>query len=226
MNIEKRYSTAYHPSGNGIAERSVQIMKRTLAKLIDGCTEDWSLYLPITQLLINNRVSKALQSTPFSLFFARDMNAPITYTDKDGNIQRKEYLTHDEMLKRIDYMSQIVFPAIAERQQMVNDLRKGKVDKKNIQVNFTKGSYVMARVRDRHNALSPVYDGPYQVVRRNEGNAYILRDEEGMLISRNFTAEELKGISQDSVVPRSELYEIEAIIDDNGNSNNREYLVK
>jgi hypothetical protein len=226
MDIEKRYSTVYHPSGNGIAERSVQIMKRTLAKLIDGCTEDWSLYLPITQLLINNRVSKALQSTPFSLFFARDMNAPITYTDKEGNIQRKEYLTHDEMLKRIDYMSQIVFPAIAERQKMVNDLRKGKVDKKNIQVNFKKGSYVMARVRDRQNALSPAYDGPYQVVRQNEGNAYILRDEEGMLISRNFIAEELKSISQDSVVPRSELYEIEAIIDDNGNSRNREYLVK
>lgn len=226
MDVEKRYSTVYHPQGNGIAERAVQTTKKTLAKLIEGSTEDWSEYIPIVQLMMNNKVSKALQTSPFSLFFARDMNAPITYTDKDGKIQSKEYMTEDELLKRIDYMSQIVFPAIAEKRQMVNDLRQGKVDEKNIQVHYPNGSIVMARVKNRYNALSPVYEGPYKVVRRNNGNAYILRDEEGMIITRNFVAEELKAVSRDSVIPKSELYEIEAIIKDSGDPKNRQYLVK
>jgi hypothetical protein len=31
-------------------------------------------------------------------------------------------MSNDELLKRIDYMSQIVFPAIAERHKMYTDL--------------------------------------------------------------------------------------------------------
>lgn len=81
-------------------------------------------------------------------------------------------------------------------------------------------------VGDRHSALSPAYEGTYNVVRRNEGNAYILGDEEGMIISWDFVAEELKSLSQDSFIPKSESYEIEAIIKDSGNDRNLQYLLK
>ena len=226
MQIEKRYSTQYHPEGNGISERYVGIVKKTLAKLLNGNIEDWHNYLPICALLINNKISKKLQSSPFSLMYARNMNAPINYYDHQGNLKSKRYMSNEELLKRIDYMGQLVFPAIAEQHQRYTDKLNGKIDQKNIQVNFKAGTYVMHKILHKTNAFAPSYVGPYQVIRQNDGGAYILRDEEGMLMSRNYVASELKAINQEEIIPKSELFEVEAIIQDNGNPQNREYLVK
>ena len=226
MQIEKRYSTQYHPEGNGISERYVGIVKKTLAKLLNGNIEDWHNYLPICALLINNKISKKLQSSPFSLMYARNMNAPINYYDPQGNLKSKRYMSNEELLKRIDYMGQLVFPAIAEQHQRYTDKLHGKIDQKNVQVNFKAGTYVMHKILHKTNAFAPSYVGPYQVIRQNDGGAYILRDEEGMLMSRNYIASELKAINQEEIVPKSELFEVEAIIQDNGNPQNREYLVK
>jgi hypothetical protein len=226
MQIEKRYATQYHPQGNGIAERYVGTVKKTLAKLLNGNIEDWHNYLPICALLINNKISKKLQSSPFSLMYARNKNAPINYYDVDGELKSKRYMTNDELLKRIDYMSQLVFPAIAEQHKRYTDKLNGKIDAKNVQVNFKPGTYVMHKILHKTNAFAPSYVGPYQVIRQNDGGAYILRDEEGMLMSRNYVASELKAINQEEIIPKSELFEVEAIIQDSGDPQNREYLVK
>ncbi|CEP17075.1 hypothetical protein [Parasitella parasitica] len=226
MQIEKRYSTQYHPEGNGVSERYVGLVKKTLAKLLNGNVEDWHHYLPLCALLINNKISKKLQSSPFSLMYARNMNAPINYYDPQGRLRSKQYMSNDEMLKRIDYMGQLVFPAISERHQAYTDKLNGKINEKHVQVNFKPGTYVMHKILNKTNAFAPSYVGPYQVIRQNDGGAYILRDEEGMLLSRNYVASELKAINQEEVIPKSELFEVEAIIQDNGDPQNREYLVK
>ncbi|CEP12683.1 hypothetical protein [Parasitella parasitica] len=215
MQIEKRYSTQYHPEGNGIAERYVGgTVKKTLAKLLNGNIEDWHNYLPICALMINNKISKKLQSTPFSLMYARNMNAPINYYDVDGNLKSKRYMTNDELLKRIDYMSQLVFPAIAEQHKRYTDKLNGKIDQKNVQVNFKPGTYVMHKIMHKTNAFAPSYVGPYQVIRQNDGGAYILRDEEGMLMSRNYVSSELKAINQEGIIPKtSDFTDTEFIID-------------
>ncbi|KAG1190804.1 hypothetical protein G6F70_009370 [Rhizopus microsporus] len=106
MGIDRRYTTPYHPSANGAAERYVQTAKKTLAKILEGAIGDWHHFIPAVQLMINNKISTRLQSTPFSLMFARNMNDYIDYRDDAGNKLKKEYMPHDELLKRIDYMSQ------------------------------------------------------------------------------------------------------------------------
>ena len=84
----------------------------------------------------------------------------------------------------------------------------------------------MVRVRDRYNNLSPAYQGPYSVVRKTEGGTYVLKDEEGILMSRNYVPEELKLISQEEIIPEDELYVVEAIIDHRGEPGDREHLVR
>ncbi|CEG69589.1 hypothetical protein RMATCC62417_05642 [Rhizopus microsporus] len=113
MAIDKRYITAYHPASN-LSERFVQSTKNVLAKIMEGNGEDWHYYAPAVQLMLNNKVSKRLNSTPFSLMFARRMNNFMRYDDKD---ETKEmlYMTHEELMNRIDYMSNIIFPPTAER---------------------------------------------------------------------------------------------------------------
>jgi hypothetical protein len=225
MAIDKRYITAYHPASN-LSERFVQSTKKVLAKIMEGNGEDWHYYVPSVQLMLNNKISKRLNSTPFSLMFARKMNDFIRYDDNDGGSNEKSYMTHDELMKRIDYMSNIIFPAISERTKAYTNLQKGIADKKHRIINYPEGSYVMIRVRDRYNNLSPAYQGPYSVVRKTEGGSYVLKDEEGILMSRNYSPEELKLISQEEIVSEDELYVIEAIIDHRGEPGNREYLVR
>jgi hypothetical protein len=84
MSIEKGYSTQYHPQGNGLAERFVGVAKKTLAKLIDGALEDWHLLIPICMLLMNNKISKRLESSPFSLMYARNITSPLITMIKKG----------------------------------------------------------------------------------------------------------------------------------------------
>ncbi|KAG1454995.1 hypothetical protein G6F57_015383 [Rhizopus arrhizus] len=203
MAIDKRYITAYHPASN-LSERFVQSTKKVLAKIMEGNGEDWHYYVPAVQLMLNNKVFKRLNSTPFSLMFARRMNDFIRYDDK-GESKEKSYMTHEELVNRIDYMSNIIFLAIAERTKAYTDIQKGIADKKHRVIDYPEGSYVMVRVRDRYNNLSPAYQGPYSVVRKTTGGSYVLKDEE-----------ELKLISQEEIIPEDELYVIEAIIDHRG----------
>ncbi|KAG0931848.1 hypothetical protein G6F64_011587 [Rhizopus arrhizus] len=185
MGIDKRYTTPYHPSANGAAERYVQSAKKILAKFLEGATEDWHHYIPSVQLMINNKISTRLQTTPFSLMFARNINDFIEYRDDAGELKKKEYMPHDEMLKRIDYMSQVVFPAIQDRIDLYTKRQKEKADNKNRQSTFPEGS-------------------PYRIVHQVQGGAYILRDVDETLMSRNYSPEELKIISQDEVIPKDE----------------------
>lgn len=57
----------------------------------------------------------------------------------------------------------------------------------------------------RRNKLSPAYEGPYTVVRETKGGSYVLMDEQGLLMPRDFPPSHLKLISQDEIVSLDEI---------------------
>ena len=224
LGIDHRLTTPYHPRANGIAERWVQSATHIIRKRIEGAGKDWDYYVPSTQLALNMRVSKRLQSPPFSLMFARNVNEFRDYRNEDStNVKPMSY---DQLVERIEHMQKVVFPALKERTMVYINTQKKKFDQKHRLIDFPQNSHVMARVQTRGSKLAPVYEGPYTVLRKTQGGSYILQDETGSLMPRDYAPSELKLISQDEVVPVDELYEVQAIINHRGKPNKREYLVR
>jgi hypothetical protein len=135
-------------------------------------------------------------------------------------------MDNDELLKRIEYMSDIVFPAIKERTEMYNKMMKNQFDKRHRLVDYPIGSFVVVRKKGIQKSLAPVYEGPYEVIRKNDNNNYTLRDEMGLLMPRDFTPSELKLVSQDALIAEEEVYEFDGIVDHRMNNGQREYKIR
>lgn len=190
--FDHRLATPYHPRANGLAERFVQTTTNVIRKNVDGATQDWDLYVKPIQLALNNKVASYHGTTPFALMFNRAMNGFRDYSNDD--IPRP--LTEEELMDRIDLMSKTVFPAISERATALAQLKKGKHDAKYRIIKFPEGSKVMIKDMLRSKKLDPRYEGPYTVVRQTQGGSYVLRDEQGLLASRNFAPSQLKLVSR------------------------------
>jgi hypothetical protein len=230
MKIEHRFITPLKASTNGLAERYVQSVKRMLAKVTRGIGNHWDYHLPSVQLAINNRVSRRLQTSPFSLMFARKMNdrKGIRFAqDSDGT---KQPMSTDELLARINFMSDIVFPALNNRTAAQIELEQARFNNSHKLVSFKPESYVMIKLPGKAPQLSPSYVGPCKVVRQTRGGSYLLRDETGTLMPRDYAPYELKSVSKEEIIQgdskTEKSYEVEAIIDHRGKEGQHEYLVR
>jgi hypothetical protein len=131
MGFDHRFITPMHASVNGVSERWVQKTKRLLAKNTRGIGNDWDMHLNAVQLALNNKISKKVNSTPFSLFFARKMAEPYGFRSDEHNSlapERRKPMSHEELMKRINYMTDIVFPAIHAKSIAHLELEKARFD--------------------------------------------------------------------------------------------------
>lgn len=225
LGIDRRYTTPYHPQGNGSAEASIKIAVNALRKMIQANGRDWDHYLPIIQVCINRHIKTKTMSSPFSLMYARRVNMPDDYANKNYPLP-KDMMTVKELEERIVHMENIVFPAIMDRTKKINEEYSKRYNKKNVMVDIPVGSHVMVHLRSRASKLAPIYEGPYTVTRRNKGGSYELKDEQNELLHRNYTPSELKLVNIDESAIEDEYFEVEAIRDHRGNAGHREFLVK
>lgn len=218
--IEQRLISAYHPRANGLAERNVQTALNTIRKSIQGIKKDWDKYVPAVQLAMNAKVAALHGSTPFSLMFGRRLNGFQDYRE----VQSRP-LTSKKLQERLAYITTVVYPAISERSKKAQEgmIQRFKTHAKDVL--FPEGSFVMVKDVTRNDKMDPRYEGPFKVIRRNKGGAYILQDNTGALLSRNFPPSALKLISQDPILA-GQSYEVEAILNHDGEGRHRRYLVK
>ncbi|KAG2194264.1 hypothetical protein INT47_009674 [Mucor saturninus] len=152
---------------------------------------------------MNAKVTKRNGTAPYNLMFARAMNGFKRYAD-DPSVPA---LTEDELQERIKDMADVVFPAIAERAKAMTNAQKGKFDNKYRMIKFPANSQVMIKEL-QHGKLEPAYQGPYTVVREKQGGSYVLMDEQGLLMPREYPPSQLKLISQDKLVSLDEVQKI------------------
>lgn len=224
MTASHRFTTPYHPRGNGIAEAAVKKLKSIMRKMLNGATVDWKRYLASAQYMANLKVASLHHSSPFSLFFARRANELADYRSVENAL-----LSQDQLEGRLKYMTDLVFPSIAGKIDKVQAYWKDQFDSKHNLVNIPDGSLVMTVVERKTGGLQPEYEGPFKVVRRTRGGSYMLLDGDGKLLSRNYSPNQVRLIRAPDVVDLDETYEVEKILDyklDDDNPGKYLYLVK
>ena len=214
--------TAYHPQANGAAERTVQTTSTAIYKLLEGRDIDWDLFTPSIQYFTNMKVSQRHGSTPYSLLFARQANELKDYST-DTIL---EPLHHDRLKERLDYMSTLVFPAIATRTK--NEIKKMAVAfDKQTKVHtdaFLPGAIVMAKNEMRSSKSEERYTGPFTVKRRSASGPYVLVDQMGNEFTRPRSSLKLVKNGQVSSTDR---LGVKCITDERKDADDRwEYLVQ
>ncbi|KAG1128279.1 hypothetical protein G6F38_013628 [Rhizopus arrhizus] len=78
--------------------------------------------------------------------YARRVNMPDDYANKKYPIPN-DLMTVKELEERIKHMEEIVFPAILERTQKINEEYSKRYNNKNIMVDIPVGSHVMVPIQ-------------------------------------------------------------------------------
>ena len=149
--------------------------KEMLAPMLNGELNCWPLLLPKAQFAYNMKVHERHGSTPFSLMFARQAN-PLLDDRPGSDVVTRHALTESEQKAQLCTMSEIVFPAISKRTKtMVQKAHKCFCKNHRMVPNdLPPGTMVMALVQDWNQKLDPRYEGPYMVICKNHGGAYVL----------------------------------------------------
>ncbi len=123
---------------------------------------------------MNAKVSEYHGCTPYSLLFARPLNGLQNYETSESRLHSAE-----EMQKRLDYMTKVVYPAVNKRvKRRIDQASQRPSNQPRIQL-FTPGAYVMALDELRTTKGQPRYTGPFTVIRRTRGGSYILKGPDG-----------------------------------------------
>jgi hypothetical protein len=128
-------------------------------------------------------------------------------------------------------LTKVVYPAINAKATSVTDARavKRAADagvKPGTQIadKFPPGAFVMVFNELKTSKSEPTYLGPYKVVRRNQGGAYVLSDPRGKLFKR--APDHLKLVLRTQDANEANAFNAVKIIDHRGTIDNREYLVE
>ncbi|KAG0349421.1 hypothetical protein BGZ54_004375, partial [Gamsiella multidivaricata] len=159
----------------------------------------------MAQLAMNTRIVALHNSSPFSLFFARRFNGFHNFSnDKD------ERLSHSELLERLQYMTEVVFPAVSAKSRATQKRMIERFNRTVLHNEFPDGAKVMTLDPILGDKLTPKYEGPYVVVRRTTGGAYVLKDGTGDLLQRQYAPSQLKLVLDDY---DDTTYEVEEILE-------------
>ena len=139
---------------NSAVERTIREVRQAIKKKCDKHPKEWKSFLPVIQMEINERVSKRMKSSPFSLMFARRRGVFLG----DG----KE---NQEVLERRNAdMLEIVYPEVAatakrNSKRVCEEANSRRTLTDNV---FRPGDLVMHEQITRSKSQMR-YNGPFQV---------------------------------------------------------------
>jgi len=181
FNIKHIYAAPRHSRGNAPAERAIQSVEDKINTLISSSRDrlDWEAALPIVGLSMNTRKCRSTQFTPFELMFGR----PYHPIQASLETQRNQTLSTEIMRTQIEEMH----AEAIENSSEAHLASKKTFDASRRVDSFPVGNKVLCKGRDRRAKLSRKFEGPYEVVGR-EDDIYQLKDHSsGRVVTRHIS---------------------------------------
>jgi len=180
LNIKHLKASAYHHESIGSLENSHKAMGAYLRMQTQNQSQTWSSWVPFWCFAYNTTVHTDTKYTPFELVFGQLCNVPNNIMDLEPLYNFNSYPLE------LKYRLQI---AQAEaRENLISDKlkRKSDYDKSANPVTYKPGDLVLVR-SETGSKLSPIYNGPYEVVEELSPNVKIKKDGKYVILHKNRT---------------------------------------
>ncbi|GBG72563.1 hypothetical protein CBR_g12133 [Chara braunii] len=188
--IGAAHTIAYHPQSNAPVERGHQTLVDALAKWCKGRTEQWSRYLRYAVWADNITVKSSTGYPPYTLWFGRHCPLPIEFhVDTWTSVSWKTNMTRIELLEAlIQQIAENLDTEVTKAGENIErEMVKGKdrwdknlrVRKAPIRVNDLVLMYDSSLEKTWSRKLANQWMGPYKVLKRLDGGAYMLAELDG-----------------------------------------------
>ena len=228
MKIDRRFIAPYNPRCDGKVERVIGVVMSVIKKQVQGADQHWPRMCPMTQLCVNNRISRITQSTPFGLNLSRDSNVLGPWGGDDCIEDEEAIKEWMDFQRRVN---EVIYPAIVERTRVSKEQMVIDVDKKRRRIAedaFPPGSWVALRDPKKANKRDPTFLIKYQVLRKDRNGNLVIREDlpDGKVLERHVPPDQLKAIGDSLELAAEEpAYEVERILKHRGSPSQLSYLV-
>ena len=170
--IDQCFTTAYHPQGNGLVERTNRKILEVLRPLVGQMQDTWEDWLPQVQASINGSINAATTKTPHYIVFGQDLRLPYDILNGsppplynvEDYAQRHAKVFHQVHSQVRKHLKSSRAEIMAKQHRRAKPLRAKQ------------GDVVMKRPPFRNSKLDPKFEGPLVVAEVLGNNKYKVID--------------------------------------------------
>lgn len=144
LKISHRLSTAYHPEIDGQTERANQEVETYVRKFVTYEQNDWTQWIPLAQIAINNKPATSTKISPF--FMIHGYNAEnITVETNDKHPRRTTASRGQEVVKKLKEAHEFAQASMAVAQQVQE---KYSNNKEYVSISYKVGDKVWLNIKN------------------------------------------------------------------------------
>ena len=179
MGVHKTRTTPYHPASNGQVERYNRTLLPLMRCHVEEVGNNWDTILPFLTSAIRSTIHRGTGYTANMLMLGREVMHPVDiytptesreddYSDFVSNLKNDIFHAHERTRNQLKSM------IVAQKRDYDSRLRES---------HYSEGDLVYMINHRRTNKLSPIFIGPFVVIKKRSPVTYVLRG-----IKKTFTA--------------------------------------
>ncbi|XP_026743752.1 uncharacterized protein LOC113505319 [Trichoplusia ni] len=169
LKIKQLWSSPYHPQTQGALERSHSTLKEYLKSYISENQDNWPKYVYTAMLAYNTSIHSTTNFTPYELIFGHKPILPNSIYEPNTNASYPDYI------KMLQHRLKCTRDKAVEFIKKSKESSKAYYDARTRPVSYHAGDYVYLKNHLRmRKALSPVWKGPYKIIKVNGRNSVTL----------------------------------------------------